>query len=95
MGADFGPSIPAEGVTGLLLVRPCVRWAASLAVVGGIHCCLLLTRTKVRPPARQVADPPDACTPLAPPPARLKGSRWVALIARTQGRDACTFDIKV
>ncbi|EFN56592.1 hypothetical protein CHLNCDRAFT_51582 [Chlorella variabilis] len=56
--ADFGPPIPAEGVSGLLLV----------------------------------AQPEDACSELTPP--EKAGAPWVALIARSQQKDGCTFDIK-
>ncbi|PSC73339.1 receptor homology transmembrane domain-and RING domain-containing 2-like isoform X1 [Micractinium conductrix] len=60
MPADFGPSLPPDGITGLLLL----------------------------------ADPADACTDLKPPPRDVKAP-WVALIARSQDIEGCTFDVKV
>lgn len=41
-----------------------------------------------------LADPADACTDLKPPPRDVKAP-WVALIARSQDIEGCTFDVKV
>jgi hypothetical protein len=40
-----------------------------------------------------LAQPEDACSQLKPP--RKSGAPWIALIARSQEKDGCTFDIKV
>ena len=60
MPAEFGPQVPAEGLSGLLVV----------------------------------AEPETACSPFNNSHLPEDHS-WIALIARSQGVQGCTFDVKV
>lgn len=50
------------------------------------------------PPRPQVADPEDGCGPIKPPhfdgSSLARDAPWIALLARTQDKEGCTFDVK-
>jgi len=82
------------------LAMACCRSAVNVASCSICICCFVapsrdsLFPFPCRAPTTQFADPEDACSELNPPTVSGKAP-WVALIARSQQREGCTFDIKV
>lgn len=101
--ADFGPEIPPTGVSGLLVAAdpedgyglaggeaPAASTEGSF--VTSPVACSRRPNAWLKPFG--LATLPDRCEPLVPPPWAAHRA-WVALIARSQDKDGCTFDVKV